>query len=362
MTIVNITIAQNGLVCSINFPDTLMLGHSMYFEYSIHNRSKKPTTLYYDPYGQNHNDLRRDESFTIKVFDSNKKLVPLKKSKQDEIIMISRRVGYHELQVGDSLVFTHWIDNWVDLDRPGNYTIQCTKEFRKLKKGKNEKQVSVECTKSFVVMAHDSIKLANNIHHIWLRATEFKEYPPLIQLNQTPKEFEDRRAQRTADYYYHENQLKLLCRLKSEQIIPYLDQIMTTSINTQHIQLAMEGLSKFNKNKDVFNILSKPFLYEELRFKSAVAREDLLEGILSNLKHSSIYYLSNFDDSLLVPFMLKYQNDNSYEVRLYIMQQLYKRNSQYCLENLLLNLNDNNATIRSEANRLLKMYELENKE
>jgi hypothetical protein len=49
LAIVNVSIAQNGLECSINFPDTLLLGQSMYFEYSIHNRSKKPITIYYDP-------------------------------------------------------------------------------------------------------------------------------------------------------------------------------------------------------------------------------------------------------------------------------------------------------------------------
>jgi len=260
LAIVNVTIAQNGLECLINFPDTLLLGQSMYFQYSIHNRSKKTITLFYDPYGQNFNDLSRDESFTVKVYDSNKKLVPLKKSIQDEFIMESRRVGYQKLLLGDSLVYIHWIDNWVDLDRPGEYTIQCTKEFRILKKNKKKEQVTANCITKFVVLPYDSLKLANNIHDIWLRAIEYKEYPPLIQLNQTQKEFKDLRAQRMADYYYHENQLKLLCRLKSEQIIPYLDQIMSTYINTHHIQMAMEGLSKFNMNKEVFNIISKPFL------------------------------------------------------------------------------------------------------
>lgn len=361
LAIVNVTIAQNGLECSIKFPDTLLLGQSMYFEYSIHNSTKKAISVYYDPLGYNQNHLRRDESFKVKVYDSNNKLVPLKKSIQDEFIMESRRVGYQELLLGDSLVYIHWIDNWVDLDRPGEYTIQCTKEFRILKKGKNEEQVTINCTKSFVVMTYDSIKLANNIKDIWLSATEYKEYPPLIQLNQTLKEFEDRRAQRMDDFYYHQNQLKLLCRIRSEQIIPYLDQIMSTSINIEHIQLAMEGLSKFNRDKKVFSIISKPFQYEEFRFKSGVTREDLIEVVLSNLKQSSLQYLSKFEDSLLVPFMLKHQKDNSYAVRLYIMQQLYRMNSQYCLENLKLNLNNNNATIRSEANRLLKMHELENK-
>lgn len=361
LAIVNVTIAQNGLECSINFPDTLLLGQSMFFQYSIHNRSKKTITLFYDPYGQNFNDLSRDESFTVKVYDSNKKLMPLKKSIQDEIIMESRRVGYQKLLLGDSLVYIHWIDNWVDLDRPGEYTIQCTKEFRILKKNKKKEQVTANCITKFVVLPYDSLKLANNIHDIWLRATEYKEYPPLIQLNQTHKEFKDRRAQRMADYYYHENQLKLLCRLKSEQIIPYLDQIMSTYINTHHIQLAMEGLSKFNMNKEVFNIISKPFLYEGLRFMSGVAREDLIESVLNNLKLSSLHYLSKFEDSLLIPFMLKHQNDNSYSIRLYIMQQLYKKKSQYFLENLKVNLYDKNETIRSEASRLLKMYEIENK-
>ncbi|MCB0605673.1 MAG: hypothetical protein KDC25_12440 [Saprospiraceae bacterium] len=362
LAIVNVSIAQNGLECSINFPDTLLLGQSMYFEYSIHNRSKKPITIYYDPYGQNYNNLRRDESFIVKVYDSNNNLMPLKKSIQDEMIMVSRRVGYHELLSGDSLVFIHWIDDWVELDRPDEYSVQCTKEFRKFKKNKKGILVTANCISSFVAVAYDSIKLANNIHDIWLKATQYKEYPPLIQLNQTHKEFEGRSAQRMADYYYHENHLKLLCRLKSEQIIPYLDQIMSTSINTEHIQLAMKGLSKFNRNKDVFNIISKPFQYEELRFKSVVTREELLEGVLSNLKHSSLHYLSNFEDSLLVPFMVKHQNDKSFSVRLYIMQQLYNRKSQYSLENLKASLNDPNATIRMEANRLIKMYDLEKKE
>ena len=80
LAIENLTIAQNGLECSINFPDTLLLGQSMYFEYSIHNSSKKPITLYHDPLGFNHNDLRRDESFTVKVYDSTKKLISLKYS------------------------------------------------------------------------------------------------------------------------------------------------------------------------------------------------------------------------------------------------------------------------------------------
>jgi hypothetical protein len=362
LAIINATIAQNGLECSINFPDSLLLGQSMYFEYSIHNSSKKTITLFYDPLGYNHNDLRRDESFIVKVYDSNKKLIPLKKSIQDQVIVDSRRVGYHELLFGDSLVFIHWIDNWVELDRPGEYSVQCTKESRILEKGKIEEQVTANCIKRFVVMPYDSIKLAKNIHDIWLRATAYKDYPPLIQLDQTHKEFEDRTAQRMTDYYYHGNQLKLLCRLKSEQIVPYLDQIMSTSLNIEHIQLAMEGLSKFNRNKDAFNIISKPFLYEGLRFMSGVAREDLIEVVLSNLKLSSLHYLSKFEDSLLVPFMLKHQNDKSYSVRLYIMQQLFKKKSQYSLENLKVNLNDNNGTVRSEANMLLKMYELENKE
>ena len=361
LAIENVTTAQNGLECSINFPDTLLLGQSMYFEYSIHNSSKKPITLYYDPLGFNHNDLRRDESFIVKVYDSSRKLIALKHSVQDEIIMISRRVGYQELLLGDSLSYLHWIDNWVDLDRPGTYTVQCTKEFRILKKGKKTEQVTVNCTKSFLVMPYDSIKLAYKISDIWSNITEYKEYPPLIQFNQTKKEFEDRRAQKMVDYDFHRNQFKLLCRLKSEQIIPYLDQIMSTSINTEHIQMAMEGLSKFNKNKKVFNIISKPFLFEGLRFKSGVAKEDLIEGVLSNLKISSIHYLSKFEDPLLIPFMLKHQNDKSYSVRLYIMQQLFERNSEYSFENLKANLSDNNADIRSEANRLLKMHELENK-
>jgi len=361
LAIVNVNMAQNGLECSINFPDSLLLGQSMYFEYSIHNRFKKPITIYYDPYGQNYNNLRRDESFIVQVYDSNNNLIPLKKSIQDEMITDSKRVGYHELLSGDSLVFIHWIDDWVELDRPGEYSVQCTKEFRKLKKNKKEIQVTSNCISSFVAVAYDSIKLANKIHDIWLRATQYKEYPPLNQLNQTHKELEGRRAQRMADYYYHENQLKLLCRLKSEQIIPYLDQIMSTSKNTGHIQLAMKGLSKFNRNKDVFNIISKPFQYEGLRFKSVVAREELLEAVLSNLKHSSLYCLSNFEDSLLIPFMVKHQNDKSYSVRLYIMQQLYNRKSQYSLENLKTNLNDTNTTIRSEANRLIKMYDFEKK-
>lgn len=361
LAIVNVTTAQNGLECTIDFPDTLLLGQSMYFEYSIHNNSKKPITLYHDPLGFNHNDLRRDESFTVKVYDSTKKLIALKHSIQDEIIMISGRVGYQELLLGDSLSYLDWIDNWVDLDRPGTYTVQCTKEFSILKKGKKAERVTVNCTKNFFVMPYDSIKLAYKIRKIWSNATEYKEYPPLIQFNQTKKEFEDRRAQKIADYYYHKNQFKLLCRLKSEQIIPYLDQIMSTSKNTEHIQMAMEGLSKFNKNKDVFNIISKPFLFEGLRFKSGVAREALFEEVLSNLKNSSIHHLSKFEDSLLIPFMLKHQNDKSYSVRLYIMQQLYERNSEYSFENLKANLSDNNATIRSEANRLIKMHELENK-
>lgn len=357
LVIVNVTIAQNGLECSIKFPDTLLLGQSMYFEYSIHNSTEKTNTVYYDPLGDNYNHLRRDESFTVKVYDSNKKLMPLKKSIQDKIIAESRFVGSEELLLGDSLVYIHWIDNWGDLDRPGEYTVQCTKEFRILEKGKNAEHVTAKCTKKFVVMPYDSIKLANNIHDIWISTTEYKEYPPLIQVNQTRKEFEDQRAQNMADYYYHENQLKLLCRLRSEQIIPYLDQIMSTSINTDHIQLAMEGLSKFNRNKGVFSIISKPFQYEEFRFRP-VAREDLIEGVLSNLKHSSLHYLSQFDDALFVPFMLKYQNDKSYSVRLYIMQQLYRRNSPYSLQNIMVNLNDKDATIRSEANMLLEMYEL----
>ena len=66
LVIVDATIAQNGLECSIKFADTLLLGQSMYFEYSIHNSSKKPITLYYDPLGNNLNNLRRDESFTVK--------------------------------------------------------------------------------------------------------------------------------------------------------------------------------------------------------------------------------------------------------------------------------------------------------
>lgn len=362
LTIVNVSMAQNDLECSINFPDSLLLGQSMYFEYSIHNRSKKPITLYYDPKGQNHNDLRRDESFIVKVYDSNYNLMPLKKSIQDEVFADSRRVGFDELLAGDSLVFIHWIDDWVELDRPGEYSVQCTKEFRKLRKNKKEVQVTANCISSFVAVGYDSIKLANNIHDIWLRANEYKEYPPLIQLNQTQKEFEDRSAQRMVDFNYRENQFKLLCRLKSEQIIPYLAQIMSSSINTEHVQLAMKGLSKFNRNKDVFDIITKPFEYEGSRFRSVFAREELLESVLSNLKNSSLYYLSNFEDSLLVPFMVKHQNDKSFSVRLYIMQQLYYRKSQYSLENLKANLNDPNATIRSEANRLIKMYDLEKKE
>ena len=137
---------------------------------------------------------------------------------------------------------------------------------------------------------------------------------------------------------------------------------MSSSENTENIQLAMEGLSKFNRDEEVFSIISKPFQYEEVRFESSVTREELLEGLLNNLKHSSLHCLSNFEDSLLIPFMLKHQNDKSYSVRLYIMQQLYIRKSQYSFENLKVNLNDNNSTIKSEASRLLKKYELEKKD
>ena len=362
LVIVDATIAQNGLECSIKFADTLLLGQSMYFEYSIHNSSKKPITLYYDPLGNNLNNLRRDESFTVKVYDSNKNLMSLKNSIQDEIIMISRRVGYQELLPGDSLLYLHWIDNWVDPDRPGVYTVNCTKEFRILEKGKKAKQVTFNCNKNFVVMPYDSLKLANKVQQIWTNATEIKIEPPLIQFNQTRKEYLDRLNQRTQNYKHRQNQLKLLCRLKTKHIIPYLDKIMSSSENTENIQLAMEGLSKFNRDEEVFSIISKPFQYEEVRFESSVTREELLEGLLNNLKHSSLHYLSNFEDSLLIPFMLKHQNDKSYSVRLYIMQQLYIRKSQYSFENLKVNLNDNNSTIKSEASRLLKKYELEKKD
>ena len=361
LTLVNLTIAQNGLECSIAFQDTLIVGQSMYFEYSIHNRTQEAKAIYYDPVGQNFNNLKRDESFVIEIYDSNNKLIPIKESKQDEIVVYNRRTGFEEILKDDSLIYVLWIDDWLDLTELGQYTVKCSKEFRLKGNSKNEEKLIVTCESDFLVKSYDSISIANKVHEIWQNATEKKKEPPLIQFGQTRKEFQDRRNQRLQNCYYRENQLKLLCRLKTKQIIPYLDQIMSTSTNTHHIQLAMEGLSKFNMNKEVFNIISKPFSYDRLRFTSEVSRGDLIENVLNTLKLSSLHKLSKFEDSLLIPFMLKHQNDKSYSVRLYIMQQLYKKNSQYSLENLKVNINDNNATIRSEASMLLRMYEREKK-
>jgi hypothetical protein len=362
LTIVNLTMAQNELECSIALQDTLMVGQSMYFEYFIHNKTQEVETIYYDPLGQNFNNFRRDESFVIELYDSNNKIIPIKDSKQDEIVAYSRRVGFKELLKGDSLGYVLWVDNWFDLTKAGEYTVKCSKEFRLKSGGKDEERIIATCESQFLIMSYDSIRIANKVHHIWMNVSEKKKEPPLIQINQTRKEFQDRRNQRTQNYNHRQNQLKLLCRLKTKQIIPYLDEIMSSSKSTEDIQLAMEGLSKFNTDKEAFNIISKPFQYEEVRFGSGVTREEILEGLLSNLKHSALHYLSKFDDAFLIPFMLKHQNDKSYSVRLYIMQELYGRNSQYSLDNLKVNLNDNNATIRSEASKLLRMYEREKKE
>lgn len=329
----NLLLAQDQLDCSITFNDTVMIGQPMYFEYKLFNRSQNSVSVFYDSQGQNFNDLRRDESFEINVLDSNNKLIPNKISKQDEIRAYSRRTGFQELEEGDSLVYKHWIENWVDLEKDGIYTIECKKEFR-LKK---EQTPTIGCTSTFVVMPFDSTILVYKIQEIWDKRSKEMSYTPRNDL------------------------LTLLCRVNSKNIIPYLDQIIDSSTNIPDIKSALKGLSKFNSDENVFRIISKPFEFEKHRFRSVVAREELLSPVLNSIKHSAIHYLANFDDSLFIPFALQHKNDSYPAIRLYIMQQLCSRKSEMALHVIRENLKDENGRVVSEAKMLLNRYE-ENKE
>lgn len=154
----NTIVAQIKLECSIHFNDTVMVEQPMYFEYYLSNPNRKTISVYYDALGQNFNNLSRDESFSIKIYDSGNKLIPTIKSIQDDIIGYSRRVGYQKLENGDSLVYKIWIDNWVELNKPGIYTIECSKEFRWTNGHRKVQKVTTSSYNNFEVIPFDSSK------------------------------------------------------------------------------------------------------------------------------------------------------------------------------------------------------------
>jgi len=323
---------QEKLYCSIQFMDSVMIGQESYFEVHLKNPGRKSLEVNYDPVGNNFNHLKRDQSFTLKVTDVNGNIIPNKASTPDEITMISRRVGYQELHGSDSRIYRHYIHDWVDLAQPGEYKIDCSKEYNIKKRKRKYLTSTIGCEASFELMAFDSTKYEKDVHNLWREIKSLQDYS-------------DRQVA-----------MDLFCRSESKTIIPYLEQVIDSSRNISEIQTAMKGLSKFTENQEVFHMLSRVFEYEDSRFRKQVAREELLSSLMDNIKHAAIIYISGFDDSLVNPYLRKHHQDKSYAVRLYIMQELHRRKDAEAEAIITINLQDVNERVRKEAEFLMSLY------
>lgn len=335
LTLSTFVIAQNKLECSISMDSIMMIGQPMYLEYEISIKDDEIKSIYYDPRGSNFNDLKRDESFKVKLFNVDGDTIPLKKSTLDKIMAYSKRVGFITPRKDESLTYKHWIEDWFELESLGTYTIELTKNFASRNINDILYNETKTCRALFSVTTSDSTELSNSIQNLWIKANDTNL-------------FEDKRKY-----------LDIIAKSKSKITIPYLEQLLVDGKSTFDIQIAIRGLSKFIDDKQAFNIIAKVFDIEDSRFWSSSASKELNNSVLDNVHHSAIHALSKFSDSLTIPLMIEQQGNRYYAVRLYIMQQLPRKNLELGKQVIKNNINDSHETVRSEAIRLLKHYEKE---
>ena len=326
--------SQKKISCSVHFTDTVLIGQPQHFKYQLQNNRRKTVEVYYDSQGKNYNNLKRNESFNIKIRDSTNRTIPIKESKPDQISVSNRRVGYKKLNKNESLINWHDINQWADIKVPGQYTIECSKEIQVKKWNKKIKKIEVSCTTTFEVITTDSIMLAESLAQLWSRIQNEKK-----------------------DYNERMHLMQLFCKYESQSIIPYLEEVIDSSLNTSDIHAAIEGLSKFKDNEQVFWILSRVLEYKPERFRKFVTREKLLSGLMDNIQGRAVRCLFEFNDDLLVlPYLRKHHRHPQAIVRLFIMQELDKRNDIEAKKVIEANLLDKDQRVRSQAMSLIQKY------
>lgn len=331
-------IGQKGLHCSINFAfDTMMIGQPMCFNYLIESNFSKSLSVYYDPQGSIWNKLGRDESFEIMIYSPSGKIIEKISSPRNEMIAYSRRVGFKEISKNSNLEYKLWMDEWSNIEIPGTYTINASKEIQIGTKSGKIKNERLSCNHTFEVINHDSTKLTSIIESLWFKYSNAKSYKD--------KEFA----------------LDILCRINSTEAIKYYEEIITKSKNVFNIKNALSGISRFQEDERSLKAFKFIFELNPQIFNEGVTNPLLIDAIPNTLKHTTIHLVSSFSDIKAIPFLLSCKNDSYYPIRLFVMQELFRRNKEIAYQVISDNLFDENESVKSEAKLLLNQIDFSKK-
>ncbi len=320
------TAAQDLLNCSVAVYDTVLIGQPMMLEYRVTSHSQVPNKIFYDPEGSVYNNLGRNEDFNVTVTGPNQEVLPTLPIYPLTSVLVSKLVGHVPIREGDSLNYTLWIDNWVDLDTVGTYNVTCSKRFTI----NGEESFELSCSTEFLVVDCDSLSLDK-----WI-----SKY--MVQITASQPGF------------FRSDALHILCRVKNPAVVPYLGSYMITSASRNEILHIADALSNFPFSLTAFEYISKAVELPGSRFVYPGSRQDLLEEQQASAKHILFHDAAAFADSLFIPFGLSFQDDSDFSMRNFLMQELYRRNSEYLPDLLQKYKDDPSEVISKQARRLLR--------
>lgn len=310
------------LYCTLDLPtDTIMVGQPVHFRFHLRNQGKNPVNVLYDSQGTYWNDIGRDETFHFNCYDGQGHPLEARLATENQIIVVSKFVGFQLLEQTDSLDYVEWLEDWFTIDTPGKYTLECVKTIT-IKENKVRTEVEQRCQTSCVVIPFDTLLLDAQIAHLWT-------------LIHTP---------RIEKRYWVES----LARIQSKRVIPYLRTLIFGSGSDEKVIQGIKGLSKFTEDSLAFQTIAS-ILQPDCPILSDAHRPDLIESQMKRIRGFALKYSAQFYPDLSVPLLLELNQHPDIEIRKQSLYQLFHLKPELARSVIEERLSDKNEEIRSHA-------------